>query len=94
MQVVQRVIALGRSARNDSKLKVRQPLARLLVRAPDEAAAAAVTKHAELIKEELNVKAIELIPRDAQLVTGPHGGLAAGIVRRLPAPRRARDPSS
>jgi isoleucyl-tRNA synthetase len=69
MQVVQRVIALGRSARNDSKLKVRQPLARLLVRAPDESAAAAVTKHAELIREELNVKAIELIPRDAELVT-------------------------
>jgi isoleucyl-tRNA synthetase len=69
MQVVQRVIALGRSARNDSKLKVRQPLARLLVRAPDETAAAAVTKHAELIQDELNVKAIELIPRDAELVT-------------------------
>jgi len=67
--VVQRVVALGRSARNAARLKVRQPLARLLVRVPDEAAAAAVTHHQALIQDELNVKAIELIPRDAELVT-------------------------
>src|SRR5690606_5705369 len=40
--VVQRVVGLGRAARNASKLKVRQPLARILVRVPDDAAAAAV----------------------------------------------------
>jgi len=63
------VVALGRSARNSAKLKVRQPLARLLVRVPDESAAAAVQHHQGLIREELNVKAIELIPRDAELVS-------------------------
>jgi isoleucyl-tRNA synthetase len=69
MKVVQEVIALGRAARNDSALKVRQPLSRLLVRLPDEAAAGAVLRHAEQIREELNVKAIEVIARDAALVT-------------------------
>jgi isoleucyl-tRNA synthetase len=67
--VVQRIVALGRSARNAAQLKVRQPLAKLLVRVPDDAAAAAVQHHQALIRDELNVKAIELIPRDAELVT-------------------------
>jgi isoleucyl-tRNA synthetase len=67
--VVQRVVGLGRAARNASKLKVRQPLARLLVRVPDEAAAAAVRRNTEQILEELNVKALELLAQDATLVS-------------------------
>ena len=67
--VVQRVVGLGRAARNASKLKVRQPLARILVRVPDDAAAGAVRRHEEQIADELNVKAVELVARDATLVT-------------------------
>jgi isoleucyl-tRNA synthetase len=67
--VVQRVVGLGRAARNASKLKVRQPLGRILVRVPDEAAAAAVRRHEDQILEELNVKKLELLARDATLVT-------------------------
>jgi isoleucyl-tRNA synthetase len=69
MRVVQQVITLGRAARNESSLKVRQPLARLLVRLPDELASGAVERHSEQIRDELNIKAIEVIPRDAALVT-------------------------
>jgi isoleucyl-tRNA synthetase len=68
-ETVQRVVGLGRAARNASRLKVRQPLARLLVRVPDDAAERAVERHAEQILEELNVKAIELLARDAELVS-------------------------
>ena len=50
-------------------MKVRQPLAKLLVRLPDDSAAGAVERHSEYIRDELNIKAIELIPRDAELVT-------------------------
>jgi isoleucyl-tRNA synthetase len=67
--VVQRVVGLGRAARNASKLKVRQPLKRLLVRVPDDAAAAAVRRHEDQILEELNVKSLEVIARDATLVS-------------------------
>jgi isoleucyl-tRNA synthetase len=67
--VVQRVVGLGRAARNSSKLKVRQPLKRLLIRVPDAAAEAAVRRHEEQILEELNVKRLELIARDATLVS-------------------------
>jgi len=69
MKVVQQVISLGRAARSESSLKVRQPLARLLVRLPDDSAAGAVERHSEHIRDELNIKAIEVIPRDAGLVT-------------------------
>jgi isoleucyl-tRNA synthetase len=69
IQIVQRVVALGRAARNDASLKVRQPLARLLVRVPDEAAARAIERHEAQIREELNVKRIERLPADAALVT-------------------------
>ncbi|MCP5149306.1 MAG: isoleucine--tRNA ligase [Ectothiorhodospiraceae bacterium] len=67
--VVQRVVGLGRTARNDTRQRTRQPLARMLVRVPDEAAAAAVRRFEDQILEELNVKALELAPRDAQLVS-------------------------
>ncbi len=69
MQVVQRVVALGRTARNDSGLKVRQPLSRLLVRAPEETASFAVRRHQEQIRDELNVKSVEIVSRDAELIT-------------------------
>jgi isoleucyl-tRNA synthetase len=67
--VVQRVVGLGRAARNASRLKVRQPLKRILVRVPDDAASAAVRRHEDQILEELNVKKLELIARDATLVS-------------------------
>jgi isoleucyl-tRNA synthetase len=67
--VVQRVVGLGRAARNSSRLKVRQPLARLLIRVPDGAAEAAVRRHEDQILDELNVKSLELIARDATLVS-------------------------
>ena len=67
--VVQRVVGLGRSARNDTRLRVRQPLKRLLVRVPDDAAAEAVKRHRDQILEELNVKSLELVAGDAELVS-------------------------
>jgi isoleucyl-tRNA synthetase len=67
--VVQRVVGLGRAARNASRLKVRQPLKRLLVRVPDEQARAAVHRHEDQILDELNVKALEILAPDANLVS-------------------------
>jgi isoleucyl-tRNA synthetase len=63
--VVQKVVGLGRAARGQSGVRTRQPLSRLLVRAPNEEARAALEEHQEQILEELNVKAIEFIARDA-----------------------------
>ncbi len=67
--VVQKVVGLGRAARGQSGVRTRQPLARLLVRAPNDAAATALEGHKDQILEELNVKSIEFIARDAGLVS-------------------------
>jgi len=69
LDVVQRVVGLGRAARSDTRLRVRQPLARLLVRVPDERARRAVQRHEEQILEELNVKRLELVAHDAELLS-------------------------
>jgi isoleucyl-tRNA synthetase len=68
VSVVQKVVGLGRAARAQSGVRTRQPLARVLVRAPDERARQALGENQEQILEELNVKAIEFIPRDASHV--------------------------
>ena len=67
-EVVQRLVALGRTARNDSGVRVRQPLPRLLVRVPGAREAEAVRRHQAQITEELNIKALELVRSDADLV--------------------------
>ncbi len=67
--VVQKVARLARAARSQSGVRTRQPLSRLLIRAPDDAAAKALADHQEQILEELNVKSIEFIARDAGLVS-------------------------
>ena len=66
--VVQKVVGLARAARGQSGVRTRQPLSRLLVRAPDDAASQALADHQDQILEELNVKSIEFIARDAGLV--------------------------
>jgi isoleucyl-tRNA synthetase len=68
IEVVQKVVGLARAARGRSGVRTRQPLSRLLARAPDDRAAKALFDHQEQILEELNVKAIEFIARDAGLV--------------------------
>ena len=69
IDVVQRVVGLGRAARNSSGVRVRQPLSRLLVRTPDEASGAYVARHEAQILEELNVKAVEMLAADAELLS-------------------------
>jgi isoleucyl-tRNA synthetase len=67
--VVQKVVGLARAARNQSGVRTRQPLSRLLVRTPDDKAANALRDHQDQVLEELNVKAMEFIARDAGLVS-------------------------
>jgi isoleucyl-tRNA synthetase len=69
IDVVQKVVGLARSARGQSGVRTRQPLARLLIRAPSDEVARALGSHQDQILDELNVKAIEFIARDAGLVS-------------------------
>ncbi len=69
VDILQKVVGLGRAARESSRIRVRQPLARILVRVPTDSHAAAI-KHQEMqVLEELNVKSLEFIARDAELIS-------------------------
>jgi isoleucyl-tRNA synthetase len=56
METARSVVVLGRAARNTSNIKIRQPLARLLVSGVPESARGGVEALRELILAELNVK--------------------------------------
>jgi isoleucyl-tRNA synthetase len=60
MAAVQRVVSLGLSARQAAKLNVRQPLAELVVSPASDADRRAVERFADIITDELNVKAVRL----------------------------------
>ena len=69
IDVVQKVVGLARQAREQTGVRTRQPLSLLRVRAPNDTAAKALESHQDQILEELNVKGIEFIARDAAHVT-------------------------
>ncbi|MBA3707397.1 MAG: isoleucine--tRNA ligase [Planctomycetes bacterium] len=65
MATVRSVVGLGRKVREDHKLKVRQPLARLTVVSRDPRVRAAAERYAALIRDELNVKQVVTSPDEA-----------------------------
>src|SRR3954468_16685499 len=81
---VRRVVELGRQARGDAGVKLRQPLRRLVVQGAPRA-----RRHTEEIAEELRVKEVEFAPVEAMEVRvkpnlpllGPKLGKALGAVR-------------
>jgi isoleucyl-tRNA synthetase len=63
MDLVIRLVELGRSARGSAAIKTRQPLAALHVHLDSDAERDTVSRFAELIKDELNIKDVQLIAR-------------------------------
>jgi isoleucyl-tRNA synthetase len=59
MKAVLEVVALGRSARSEANVKVRQPLPKILLYSRENAFYEAVLRLRDLVIDELNVKAIE-----------------------------------
>ncbi|MFQ5642054.1 MAG: DUF5915 domain-containing protein, partial [bacterium] len=67
MNTLRRVVLLGRALRNESGIKVRQPLSRIMIVAKDRKLANQIKGMANLITEELNVKNIEFIADENEL---------------------------
>ena len=59
MSLAREICSLGRAARMDAKLKVRQPLGKVEVILADTTEQAWLEAHAEIIRQELNVKQVE-----------------------------------
>jgi len=58
-EAVMKVVRLGRAARTAAGLKVRQPLSKMIVKPSDKAEYNAVQRNQNLIRDELNIKALE-----------------------------------
>jgi isoleucyl-tRNA synthetase len=67
MVEVRRLVGLGRQARTDARVKVRQPLPRALITVPDQVRAG-VAGLLELVAAELNVKQVGFAEGEAGLV--------------------------
>ncbi len=68
MEAVRLTVELGRAARAQAKAKVRQPLRRAVIVA-SEAERAAIEARAELVTAELNVKELDFVSEEAELVS-------------------------
>ncbi|MDZ7291063.1 MAG: isoleucine--tRNA ligase [candidate division KSB1 bacterium] len=68
MEMVREIVAAGRTLRNAKAIKVRQPLRRLLVVAANEQKRSAVLAGSSLIKDELNVKSVDLVENTEALM--------------------------
>ena len=65
MGYAQRISSLGFSLRKAGGVRVRQPLAKLLIPVLDEGFEAQVRLVEDLVRQELNVKAVEYVSGDA-----------------------------
>jgi isoleucyl-tRNA synthetase len=68
MEAVRRTVELGRAARAQAKIKVRQPLGKAVVVASD-AERGAIERHSEMVAGELNVKEVEFVAEQGELVS-------------------------
>ena len=68
IEAVRRTVELGRAARAQAKAKVRQPLRRAVIVA-SEAEREAIEARAELVRSELNVKELDFVTEEAELVS-------------------------
>ena len=98
IRLAMRVASLGRAARSKGKVRVRQPLARILVRVRPDDVPLLSTIEAQVL-DELNVKALETAPDDEFSFTvrpnlpvlGPQYGQRIGALR---AALEVADPSA
>jgi isoleucyl-tRNA synthetase len=68
MALAQRVVGLGRAARESASLRLRQPLAEAIVGLPTQREAVALERLADEVIEELNVKALRTVTAGSDLV--------------------------
>ncbi len=83
IHLAMKVASLGRAARSNAGIKVRQPLAKVLVKVRSKGEREGLERVAPQILEELNVKEIGFIKGDAELGEGyaqvEEGGYSVGI---------------
>ncbi len=69
MELLREITSLGRSARMDAKLKVRQPLQKVEVILADDQSQRWLESHDALVRDELNVKSVEYTTEADQYIS-------------------------
>ncbi|GAB4168198.1 MAG: isoleucine--tRNA ligase [Calditrichia bacterium] len=69
MRISQQIVSLVRALRNQKQIKTRQPLSKAIVASTRSEVEEAIHHMADIIKEEVNVKEIELVKDSAGFVT-------------------------
>ncbi len=69
MHLVRRIVESGRSVRNDTGLRVRQPLSAIVIAAPNERRKQLLKGMEHLVTEELNVKQIKFVSDEQELLS-------------------------
>ena len=69
MNLVREIASLGRAARVGARLKVRQPLEKVEVILVDRSEQGWLAEHADLLREELNVKQVEFTDKADQYIS-------------------------
>ncbi len=69
MELVMRLASLGHAARNKANRKVRQPLAEVAFALPSAEERAILTKYADLLEDELNVKKVRVLNAAGEAVS-------------------------
>ncbi len=91
-QLVKRVCSLGRAARAQAQIKVRQPVAQILIKTGSAKQAESLRRDSQLVLEELNAKELITLEDEASVVTysvkpnlpalGPRFGAQVGAIRK------------
>jgi isoleucyl-tRNA synthetase len=68
MHTAQQVVGLARALRNETKIKVRQPLREIVISSPSQTTLNAARKMESIIKEEINVKNISSTENSNQFI--------------------------
>ena len=68
MDAVRRLASLARAAREERNIRVRQPLRRMQVALPANARVRALNELLELLRQEVNVKQIDVVASETELV--------------------------
>ncbi|WP_027003826.1 isoleucine--tRNA ligase [Hugenholtzia roseola] len=68
VELSQQISSMTHALRKRKQIRVRQPLEKIMVAAPDEATKVLVQKAAPIILSEVNVKSLEFIPENSELL--------------------------
>lgn len=68
MSVTENIVSLIRALRNKTQLKVRQPLIKAIVATTDSEVANVIKQMEDIIKEEVNIKEVEIVEDSASFV--------------------------